>query len=89
MLYDAQGHLNDAGLAMTIQSFEQVLKDEGFVKVEAEVDQDFDEDYHEAIELVQDDNHEGGKIVEIALMGWKRMDGTLVRPAKVKVTGSK
>ncbi len=89
MLYNAQGHLRDAGLAMTIQSFEQTLQDEGFVKVDAEVGQDFDEEYHEAVELVQDDAHKGGKIVEVVLVGWKRTDGTLVRPAKVKVAKQK
>lgn len=87
MLYDAQSHLNDAGLAMTIQTFEQVLIDEGFVKVTATPGDAFDETSHEAIELVDDPSHKDGSILEVTMVGWKRTDGTLVRPAKVKVTG--
>lgn len=87
MLYGAQSHLEDAGLAMTIQSFEQVLGDEGFEKVDAKVGNDFDEEYHEAIELVEGDENDNGKIAEVVLTGWRRKDGALVRPAKVKVIG--
>lgn len=88
MLEGAQKHLADSGLAITIERFVKVLKDEGFEKIEVAPGDEFDEEFHEAVEVV-DKKSKGkkgeGKISEVILTGWKLIDGPIIRPAKVKV----
>ncbi len=45
----------------------------------------FDPNFHEAIDLVESDNEESGIVIEEIQKGYK-IDGKLLRPAKVKVT---
>ena len=88
MLEGAQKHLNDSGLAITIEEFKKVLKEEGIEKIDAKQGDMFDEELHEAVEVV-DKNSKGkkgeGKISEVILTGWKLVDGPIIRPVKVKV----
>jgi molecular chaperone GrpE len=84
MLLQAQKHLKDAGLAITIGQLENLLKEEGVEKIEAAKGSEFDENLHETVEVA-----EGGKkdtIEEELLTGWKYKDGPVIRYSKVKVS---
>ena len=83
MLEDSQDNLKDAGLAVALKEFYEVLKDEGAEKIEAKKGDMFDENEHEAVEAV-DRGGKNGQIIEVLLSGWK-IEDELVRPAKVKV----
>lgn len=88
MLEGAQKHLSDSGLAITLEEFKKVLQEEGVEKVEVKPDDEFNEELHEAVEVVDKDNKgkkRDGKISEVVLAGWKLVDGPIIRPAKVKV----
>jgi len=88
MLEGAQKHLNDSGLAITIEEFMKVLNEEGIEKIEAKAGDKFDEEVHEAVEVADlQGSGEGkdGKVVKVILSGWKIIDGPVIRPAKVKV----
>jgi len=89
-LEQAQKHLQDAGLAISLNEFNQVLKEEGVEKIKAGPGIQFDENLHEALEVVNASGPEGGKkgeIAEVVLPGWKYTDGPVIRVAKVKVYG--
>lgn len=88
MLEGAQKHLNDSGLAITIEEFKKVLEEEGVEKIEVKPGDEFNEELHEAVEVVDKERKskkENGKISEVILTGWKLVDGPIIRPAKVKV----
>lgn len=92
MLYDAQGHLNDSGLALTIKELEETLKQEGIVKIKSEIGDSFDENLHEAVDVVKNEDLENNQIADVALRGWKFEDppegeasGPVIRHAKVIV----
>lgn len=88
MLEGAQTHLKDSGLAITIDEFGKVLREEGFEKIDVKVGDSFDENLHEAVELVDSDSDSdkgSGQVAEIILPGWRITDGPVIRPAKVKV----
>lgn len=88
MLEGAQVHLKDSGLAITIEEFTKVLKEEGIEKIEVAPGDTFDERLHEAVEAV-DKKGKGsdkeGEIDEIILTGWRLVGGPIIRPVKVKV----
>jgi len=85
MLAEAQEHLKDSGLAITIKEFEDVLTEEGLEKINAEKGTKFDEEIHEVVEVVDKGKGKGGTIVEELLAGWKFADGSVIRASKVKV----
>jgi molecular chaperone GrpE len=88
MLEEAQEHLKDSGLAITIKEFEDVLTQEGLGKIDAKKGMKFDEEIHEAVEVINPPSGGKGKsreIVEVLLTGWKFTGGPVIRPAKVKV----
>ena len=87
MLEDAQKHLNDSGLAITMKEFAEVLEEEGVQRINAKEGEQFDENLHEAVEVVKGSKKEDGKIVEEIMSGWKYEEGRAIRPAKVKVYG--
>ncbi|HWA52230.1 MAG TPA: nucleotide exchange factor GrpE [Patescibacteria group bacterium] len=80
----AQKHLKDAGLAITVGQFKDVLKQEGLEEINPKVDETFDENTMEAIEIVED-KEKNNQIAEVLTNGWKFMDGMVVRHARVKV----
>ena len=89
MLIQAQGHLSDPGLAMTIGQFESILKEEGVEQIKIKKGDKFDEHLHEAVEF------EGGKkpaigsegkVVKVLLTGWQTKSGKVIRYAKVNVS---
>ena len=87
MLYDAQKHLHDSGLAIAINEFEGALKDEGLEKIVSESGTKFNATVHEAVETVKMDGKKTGIIAEELLTGWRYVDGPVIRPSKVKVFG--
>jgi molecular chaperone GrpE len=80
----AQNHVRDAGLAITIGEFENLLKDEGIEEIKPNKGENFDHNLHEAIEVVENCQEEN-KIEDVVLSGWRFKDGIVVRHAKVKV----
>ena len=83
-LESAQGHLQDAGLAISIVEFKKVLSEEGLTEIRPTVGEKFDEQTMEAIEVTAGEGN--NNISEVVLPGWKFEDGTMVRHAKVKVS---
>ena len=94
MLEGAQGHLNDTGIAITLEEFAKVLKEEGIEKIETKPGDKFDEEIHEAVEVEEikekkkatgpEASGPEGKITKVILSGWKLIDGPIIRPVKVK-----
>ena len=80
-----QKHLGDQGLAVAIAQFTDVFKEEGVERVD--IDGDFDENIHEAIDIAE--GGKKGKIAEVIQSGYKFADGTVIRPAKVRVYDGK
>ncbi len=88
MIEGAQKHLKDSGLAITIDEFITVLKEEGIERIEVKPGDKFDEELHEAIEVVDssvDEKANVGRISEVILSGWRLNNGPIIRHAKVKV----
>lgn len=83
MLEDAQKHLKDSGIALTIEEFEKILEEEEVEKIKAEKGHKFDEELHEAVDVAK--GGKKGRIAEVVLTGWKFVDGPVIRPVKVKV----
>jgi molecular chaperone GrpE len=87
MIEEAQKHLKDSGIALTLEEFKKILEEEGIEKIEVKQGDGFDEEICEAVEVVK--NGKGGKIVEVVLAGWKFNNGPVIRPVKVKVSKGK
>jgi molecular chaperone GrpE len=83
MLEEAQQHLKDKGLAIALNSFQNVLKTEGLQRINSDAGEMFDEDLHDAVDIVEKKG-KNGEIVEEILSGYK-IDDVLIRPAKVRV----
>jgi len=83
---NAQEHLKDQGLAISIGEFKKVLSEEGLTEIKPEVGAEFDENTMEAVEVVTGSSD--NKISGVGLIGYKFSDGTVVRHAKVVVTKS-
>lgn len=81
---NAQEHLKDQGLAISIGEFKKVLSEEGLTEIKPEVGTEFDENTMEAVEVV--DGERDNVISSVGLIGYKFSDGTVVRHAKVVVT---
>lgn len=82
-LESANNHLKDAGLAISIVEFKNVLKDEGLTEIKPEIGSNFNEEEMEAIEIVK--GEVDNTVSEVVLTGWKYLDNTIIRHAKVKV----
>ncbi len=87
MIEEAQRHLKDSGIALTLEEFKKILEEEGIEKIKMGLGDKFDEEICEAVEVVK--NGKDGKIVEVVLTGWKFSDGPVIRPIKVKVSKGK
>ncbi len=83
-LKQAQNHLKDQGVAITIGQFEDALKQEGIEEIKVKVGGEFNPELHEVIEVVAGSSD--NIIAEVSLPGWKFIDGPVIRHAKVKVT---
>ncbi len=86
MILSAQKHLNDPGIAIVVSSFENVLAEEGIEIIRPKVGDNFNEEFHEALDVQQtDDPKKTGKISFLVLPGFKFKDGMVIRHAKVNV----
>lgn len=83
-LENAQEHLKDQGLAITITEFKRILSEEGLTEIKPEVGDEFDENTMEVVEVV--DGESDNKVSTVSLIGYKFSDGTVVRHARVVVT---
>mgnify|MGYP001564387741 CR=1 FL=1 len=82
-LREAQNHLQDSGLAITIRELEKVLIEEGIEEITPQKGEAFDESCQEAIEVVKGNKKDNNKISEVVLSGWKYAGGQVIRYAKV------
>lgn len=87
MIEEAQRHLKDSGIALTLEEFKKILGEEGIEKIEVGQGDKFDEEICEAVEVVK--NGKDGKIIKVVLTGWKFSNGPVIRPIKVKVSKGK
>lgn len=85
ILRQAQKHLGDPGIAITITQFEDALKEEGIEEIKVAVGDEFNPQLHEAIEVVEDGKGKG-KVKEVVLSGWRFSQGPVIRHVRVKVT---
>ena len=79
-LYLAQGHLKDAGLQMTIDKFNVVLKSEGLTEINPQ-GQTFDPATMECITVSEGEDE---KVLEVKKLGYS-LNGQVIRPAQVVV----
>ena len=84
MLEDTQNHLKDSGLAIALKELYEMLSEEGVEKISVIKGTLFDEEMHEAVEVVGKSKKGVPTIDEEVLAGWKLRD-MLVRPVKVRV----
>jgi len=85
MLVKVQTHLKDSGLAIAINEFKNIFKEEGIIEIEVKSGDTFDEKLHEATEVVLGNGEQEGKVEEVVLSGWKFIDGSVIRHTRVKV----
>lgn len=75
------------GFQMILGQFKDILNTNGVQPMQT-LGTKFDPHFHEAIEMVDSDQHAPGFIVEESLKGYK-MGDKMIRPAKVKVSKEK
>jgi len=85
ILKQAQKHLEDPGIAITIAQFEDALKSEDIEEIKVALGDNFDPQLHEAVEVVEEGKGKG-RIKEIVMSGWKFDGGSVIRHARVKVS---
>ena len=69
------------GLEMVTKEFAKMIKEEGVEEIKCE---NFDPQFCEALDTVETEDHEDGKILEVYQKGYT-INGRLLRAAKVKV----
>lgn len=84
VLRQAQKHLNDPGIALTVSEFENALKEEGIEEIKVAAGDEFNPQLHEAVEVVKDGKGKG-KVKEAVLSGWRFSQGPVIRHVRVKV----
>ena len=75
------------GFEMIVGQFKQVLSNHG-VEAYTSIGNHFDPHFHEAVEMIETDEHEPGIIVEECVTGYKKGDRA-IRVARVKVAKAK
>ena len=85
MLNDVQNNLGDPGLEIAINTFKDILKDENIEEIKAKPGMEFDEELHEAVEIVSEEGKDDGEIVDLQQTGWMFNNGKILRYAKVVV----
>jgi molecular chaperone GrpE len=78
----AAAHSQDAGIAMAVKQFKQVLAEEGLEEIAPAVGDTFDHNLHECTETIEGDLD--GTLASLVLKGYKLGD-YIVRHAKVTV----
>lgn len=82
-LKQAQAHLKDQGVAITIGQFEEALKAEGIEEINVKVGDKFDQEFMEVIEVAK--GKVDNTVAEVLMAGYKFKDGPVIRHTKVKV----
>ena len=72
------------GFLQIKKQLEDLLKKEGVEEIKAEGEK-FDPNFHEALEKIQVENEELGKVIKEIQKGYT-LNGKVIRPAKVKIT---
>ena len=72
-----------AGIELIYAKLKAILEAEGVETIEAEGER-FDPNYHEAISYEENDEFEGGSIIEVTQKGYK-LGNRILRPAMVRV----
>ncbi len=81
-LEKAQEHIQDTGLQLIIDKLKIILKNKGLEEIKAE-GEEFDPNLFEALEVIP--GEEDNKVLGIIQKGY-RLNGRVIRPAKVKVS---
>ncbi len=76
----AEGHLKERGLTMAVNQFWAVLESEGVSEIKTD-GENFDPELMDCVEVVEGPEN---KVVETMVKGYF-LNGTVIRPAKVKV----
>lgn len=71
------------GVELTQRSLKKVFNEYGIKEIDA-VGKQFDENLHEALQVVDDDKAESGTVVKVMQAGYEK-DGKAIRPARVFV----
>jgi molecular chaperone GrpE len=74
----------EKGVELTLKQFEDALRRQGVVAVDAPLGAAFDPHSHQPLVQVPDAEHEEGAVLEVLQKGW-RMGDRLLRPSMVKV----
>jgi molecular chaperone GrpE len=85
VLRQAQAHLKDPGIAITISQFEEALESEGIEEIKVKAGDDFDPENHEAVDVGEAAVGKG-KVLEVLMPGWRFKGGPVIRHAKVRVS---
>jgi molecular chaperone GrpE len=72
------------GFQMILHQFKEALAEQDIVAFDA-VGEPFDPHHHEAVEMIESDEHPPGTVVAEEVRGY-RMGNRTIRPARVKVT---
>lgn len=84
----ANEHLQDQGLKLGVDHFRQVLDNYGVIEIKTQNGDSFQEDIHEAIDSIdqqEGDDLKSNTLAQIFTKGYKWKDGKVLRPAKVQV----
>lgn len=84
-LEKAAEHLTNKGLDLILKQLRQVFEEEGLEEIVC-LNQKFDPSFSECLEVIPAENED--LVAEIIQKGYK-LNGRVIRPAKVKVTGKK
>ncbi|MBI2414311.1 nucleotide exchange factor GrpE [candidate division WWE3 bacterium] len=82
-----QKHFDDPSLKMIIKEFEKILKEEQIEEINA-LGQTFDHTTMDAIESIECEADDEGKVVEVLQTGYT-LKNKVLRPARVKVGGQR
>ena len=74
----------EKGVELVLRQFEDALKKQGVVAVEAPVGKAFDPNLHQPLVQEEGSGHDEGAVLEVLQKGW-RMGDRLLRPSMVKV----
>ena len=72
------------GISQVRVQIQDFLKKEGVEKIKT-IGEKFDPNFHEALEKIQVENKEPGKVIKEIQKGYT-LNGQVIRPAKVKIT---
>lgn len=71
------------GVLQIERQIKNYFKEQGLEEIES-IGKDFNPEFHEAVQVVEDKKEKSGKVSEEVLKGYK-LKGKVLRPAKVKV----